>query len=265
MKNVIQLDNVCFSYGEQEVLHNISFEINPSSFVCIVGPNGGGKTTLLRLMLGLEKAGRGKISVFGMNPQKARTLIGYVMQHMHYDPNFPATVLDIVLMGLIARRPFGMFSAQEKKRARESLSQVGIENLALRPFSSLSGGQRQRALVAQALVAEPKLLVLDEPTANIDTDGEAAINNLLRDLASKVTVVMVSHNINTVLDCATHIICVNRTAVSNAINRLNPEALKNLKGGSMALLHHELSCQIFDKQTGGSCEPDDKKGKEDNH
>jgi zinc transport system ATP-binding protein len=243
---VLQFNKVCFAYNEEEVLHDINFEIKRRSFVGIVGPNGGGKTTLLRLALGLEAPQRGSISLFSKEPALSRPHIGYVMQHLQYDKHFPIRTLDVVLMGLAQKRMIGPFRKADKRAAFNTLEQVGIKDLYDKTFSSLSGGQQQRALIAQALVSNPSMLILDEPTANVDTAGETAIHELLRILAGEITILMVSHNINTVLDCATHVLCINRSSVYNQLSKLHPDVIERAKGGGIAVLHHELNCKVFD-------------------
>jgi zinc transport system ATP-binding protein len=244
---VLNFENVCFSYGDDEVLHDINFIINSYWFVGIVGPNGGGKTTLLRLALGLENPGRGTIFLLGDSPTIRRKDVGYVMQHHQYDDHFPVNVLDVVLMGQARPHMIGFFKKSDKQAAMAILDKVGMTGLAKRPFASLSGGQRQRTLIAQALVGSPRLLLLDEPTANIDSEGEAAINELLRSLAGEQTILMVSHNVNTVLECATHVLCVNRSAVLNPLSEMHPDFLERARGGGIAVLHHELNCGVFNR------------------
>ncbi len=262
MQPIIQFTDVCFSYEEQEVLHNVSFGVEPNCFVGVVGPNGGGKTTLLRLLLGLEKPDRGKVTVFGKHPSETRKEVAYVMQHMHYDPKFPASVLDIVLMGRIGIRRIGMYGADDKKAAAAALEKVGLPNYETRGFARLSGGQQQRVLIAQALSGEPRLLLLDEPTANIDQEGEKAIHAMLTDLRDKLTIVSVSHNVNTVLSTVTHVLCVNGTAVLNPISELHPDTIARTYGDEMAVLRHAYNCHIFDssrtKGTPHRAQPRDK-------
>ncbi len=253
MTPAVAFKNVCFSYNHQEVLHDASFEIRHKSFVSVVGPNGGGKTTLLRLMLGLQTPEKGQVGILGKTPVHARKSIGYVMQHLQYDDRFPATVMDVTLMGCSGLRRFGRYGFSEKRRSIQALQQVEMDTYKSRPFSQLSGGQRQRVLVAQALVSKPELILLDEPTANIDAKGEKVLNSLLHELAKSFTVIVVSHNVNTVLDCSSHVLCVNRTVDFNTIENLNPELLARVRGGGIAVLHHELSCQVFDKQLGETC------------
>jgi zinc transport system ATP-binding protein len=244
---VVRFNHVCFTYGHEEVLCDINFRVEDRWFVGIVGPNGGGKTTLLRLALGLEKPDKGSIRLLGGPPAANRGHAGYVMQHQQFDERFPVRVLDIVLMGLSQGCKIGFFGKQDGKAARDVLDQVGIADLANRPFAQLSGGQRQRALIAQALVGKPRLLMLDEPTANIDSEGEAAIHELLRRLAGEQTILMVSHSVNTVLECATHVLCVNRSAVLNPLADMHPDVLERARGGGIAVLHHELSCGVINR------------------
>lgn len=245
-KDAVTFTDVCFAYAEEEVLHNLSFSIAPNSFVGVVGPNGGGKTTLLRLMLGLIAPDRGTVSVLGTRPRKARKRIGYVMQHMDYDSRFPALVLDIVLMGRIGQRPMGPYSREDVRKAQQSLAHVGLSGFDKRSFSELSGGQQQRVLIAQALSGEPELLLLDEPTANIDMEGEQAIHSMLTALKQHMTIVSVSHNVNTVLKAATHVLCVNKTAVLNPIEELHPDTIAHTYGNEIAVIHHEASCHVYD-------------------
>jgi zinc transport system ATP-binding protein len=244
---VLKFNHVCFSYDQEEVLCDITFDISGRCFVGIVGPNGGGKTTLLRLALGLERPGTGTVQLFGQDPSQIRKDVGYVMQHQQFDERFPIRVLDVVLLGLAQGSKIGFFSKSEKKEALEVLERVGIANLASRTFSELSGGQRQRVLIAQALVGNPRLLMLDEPTANIDSQGEAEIHELLSTLAGEQTIMMVSHNVNTVLDCATHVLCVNRVAALSRLSDMHPDILRRARGGGIAVLHHELSCSVHNR------------------
>lgn len=253
--SILHFDDVCFSYGQEEILHSITFTVHKGSFIGVVGPNGGGKTTLLRLALGLEKPQHGTIQLLGENPDVTRKNVGYVMQYLQYDDKFPLTVLDLVLLGLAGKRMIGFFSSRDKEAAKNTLKLVGLVGFENRSVAKLSGGQRQRALIAQALIADPPVLVLDEPTANIDSTGEEEINRLLRNLAGTRTIIMVSHNINTVLDCASHVLCVNRATTMNPLSELNPDIIEKAKGAGIAVLHHELNCKVFDR-THSTCDID---------
>ena len=238
--------DVCFAFEYREVLHNVSFQIQKGSLVAIVGPNGAGKSTLLKLALGLLKPTRGSVEVFGNSPIKARGQIGYVPQYLDFDYEFPVSVLDVVLMGRIEKHLFGTYRRSDRTAAMEALERIGLSNLASRGFKQLSGGERQRVLIAQALVSSPKLLLLDEPTANVDLKVEHEIYNFLHRLNSEITIVMVSHNINTVISKASHVICVNRTASIHAINELTTEHLNTLFNGDITLIQHKHCCSVID-------------------
>lgn len=235
----VEIEKLCFRYDEQEILHNVNLTVNVGDFVVFVGPNGGGKTTLLKLILGLLKPRFGKIRVFGKRAAKARKMTAYVPQSMAFDAAFPATVLDIVLMGRVERQLFGPYSKKDREIARAALQDVGLAELADRPFSDLSGGQRQRTLIARALAAEPQLLLLDEPNANLDPGAAQAVNELLKKLNKKLTVIMVSHNLNRVEPFASHIVCVNHTV---EIHCLKDMQSVNLQG--WAQIQHENDCPL---------------------
>ncbi len=225
----LSVRDVCFAYGAHEVLHNVSFDIPDRALVAIVGPNGGGKTTLLNLMLGALQPRYGSLRVLGTSPRAVRRRIGFVPQHLHFDPGFPVTVEDAVLLGLTASHLFGGFRRGERKVAAEALETVGLGHKARALFAELSGGERQRVLIAQALCNDVDLLLLDEPTANVDAATEQALYALFRRLNRTKTVVIVSHNLRVVIAHATHILCVNRTVdlhevASDAIARLEPVA-----------------------------------------
>ena len=148
---VVQCDDLCFRYGKPWVLEEVSFEVTEGESLCVIGPNGGGKSTLLKLLLGLLDPGRGALRIFGESCEKARSRIGYVPQSMQFDRMFPISALDIVLMGRLDRLRVGRFSKECRSVAMESLDEVGLADIAHRPFSDLSGGQRQRVMIARAL------------------------------------------------------------------------------------------------------------------
>ncbi len=241
---VLTFENVSFSYGSVPVLENVSFSIAERESVCVVGPNGGGKTTLVKLILGLLHPASGVIRVFGTSPQAARRRIGYMPQHLFFDPLFPVTVRDIVLMGRLKnggwRGLFGWPGDEDRDAAAEALRQVGMEVFAKRPFSSLSGGQRQRALIARALVSRPDLLLLDEPTSNVDTLVEARLLDLLRELNERMTIIMVTHDLGFVSEMVRKVVCVNRRVVVHPTSDISGEIIHDIYGGHVRIVQHGI-------------------------
>jgi zinc transport system ATP-binding protein len=239
---VLAFENVSFSYGVVPVLENVSFSIAKGESVCIVGPNGGGKTTLVKLILGLLEPSAGEIRVFGGPPKTTRRRIGYMPQHLLYDPLFPVTARDIVLMGRLTsgglRGFFGWPDGKDREAAAEALRQVGMEEFSRRPFSSLSGGQRQRVLIARALAGRPDLLLLDEPTSNVDTLVEARLLDLLRDLNERMTVMMVTHDLGFVSEMVEKVVCVNRRVIVHPTSDISGKIIHDIYGGHVRMVHH---------------------------
>lgn len=207
---ILEFNNVSFGYGEGLILCDVTFSVDMGEFIGIIGPNGGGKTTLLKLILSSIAPLSGKVSLFGAAPEENLRRIGYVPQCLGYDKKFPISVEELVLSGLLSQLPwYGLYSKAQKVRAAEAMDKVGVLHLAKRPIGSLSGGQMQRALIARALVAAPSLLLLDEPTANIDQQAEREIFALLRHLAGgEVTILMVTHDLNASIEQVDRVLCV---------------------------------------------------------
>ena len=208
---VISLDRVDFAYNGQPVLQDVGFEVAAGEFLALIGPNGGGKTTLLKLMLGLLAPDRGQIRIFGRSPHQSTLRVGYVPQNVHVNKDFPVTALDVVLMGL--RRPGQgrhRLTARDRRTALAALDRVNMGDLGQRRVGTLSGGQRQRVFIARALVDDPELLFLDEPTASIDPQGQTDFFEDLRRLNQTVTIVLVSHDFMTLSSYVKSVACVNR-------------------------------------------------------
>ena len=211
LKDIIKIRNLNFSYDKQVVLEGINLEYSSDEFLAIIGPNGGGKSTLLKLILGLLKPQSGEIKLFGKEPSEVSKFIGYVPQNFLSNQSFPMMVLEVVLMGLIDKKIFGFYSKDEKALALSALEKVGMREFANARIGELSGGQRQRVYIARALCANAKVLILDEPTASIDTKGQAEIYEILKGInANGVGVVLVSHDLNIVLNYATKIAYVSK-------------------------------------------------------
>jgi zinc transport system ATP-binding protein len=245
-RSVIDFRDVCFAYEREEVLHNVDLSVPKKCLAAVVGPNGGGKTTLVKLILGLLKPLRGTVRVFGDPPERCRHSIGYVAQHHSVDPAFPVSALDVVLMGLVDKHWFGPYRREDRIKALEALDRVRLGHLSRRSLAHLSGGERQRALIAQALVSDPELLILDEPTANVDQKVELEIYDVLHELNERMTIVLVSHNLNVVTSHASHILCVNRTASLTRVDEITETELHAFHRGDMTVLHHRDNCHIYD-------------------
>lgn len=206
---IVRLENVSFSFDHAPILDGVSFTIRQNDFIVIVGPNGGGKTTLIKVILGLIKPQRGDVTVFGQPPREGRKLIGYLPQYAHSDLDFPINVFDVVLMGRY-RGPFSRYSAADREATARALDIVEMREYRDRQIGKLSGGQLHRVFMARALAREPKLLLLDEPTTHIDPEMQESFYKLLSELRNRMAVVMVTHDIGAVSVYAEDIACLNR-------------------------------------------------------
>ena len=211
MDAVIEINDLTFAYEKDIILENINLVVGPLDFLAIIGPNGGGKSTLLRLMLGLLNPMQGSIRILGGSPHEHLSEIGYVPQNTNVNTDFPIKVLEVVLMGHIGgKRPLFGYSKEEIACAMGALAQVGMEAYAHQRIGDLSGGQRQRVMIARALCAHPKILMLDEPTASIDVKGQKEIYELLKRLNETMAVIVVSHDISVILEYANKAAHVNK-------------------------------------------------------
>jgi len=208
---IVEIKEVYFSYNATPVLEQVNLRILESNFVCLIGPNGGGKTTLLKLILGLLKPTQGKIQVCGEMPEKVRACFGYLPQQSQFDPSFPAKVMDLVLMGRLGQeKSLGWYKREDREIAGHWLAEMGLYEKRNSLFASLSGGQKKRALLARALATEPKLLMLDEPAANLDATAEDDLYRLLYKLNEKMTIIMVSHELGRAMGFIKTLVSVNR-------------------------------------------------------
>lgn len=201
---VIEIDEVSFSYPNTPILNRVSFRVNLGEFIGMIGPNGGGKTTLLKLILGFLKPSSGTVKVFGERVGGRPDILNrlaYVPQSVRFDREFPISVEEVVLSGLLSQLPwFGRFTEAHRQAAKEALDEMGLSSLAGNAFGTLSGGQAQRALIARALVSKPRLLLLDEPTASVDIQAESDIYAILNQLKGKMTILMVTHDLRAAID-----------------------------------------------------------------
>lgn len=206
-------DKVSFSYdGINQILENVSVTLQQQNFYAIVGPNGGGKTTFLKLLMGLLIPQKGRVMLLHKRPEEMRRKIGYVPQVLRFDKHFPISVEELVLQGLLSRLSWlGRYSEGDIALAHDALASVGLLAFKEAPFGSLSGGQAQRALIARALIGGPELLLLDEPTASVDSEAEKEIFSLLKSFAAHKTVLMVTHDLNAIAPHVQEVFFINKT------------------------------------------------------
>jgi len=249
---VIEIRNLTFSYGESPVLEDVELDVEPGEFLGIVGPNAGGKSTLLKLILGLLAPQAGSIRVLDKAPAVARQQLGYVPQHPSFPRDFPVSVEQAVLLGRIggpvrhrssvrwlgALAP-GAFSRDDRHAAHAALEEVEAADLHRRQIGSLSGGQLQRVLLARALVSDPKILILDEPTANIDQRLESDIFDLLKRLNARLTILVVSHDVAFISGYVKRVACINRTLVCHHTDAVDAQVIHALYGENVRMVTHD--------------------------
>jgi zinc transport system ATP-binding protein len=208
---IIEIRDVCLVFNGQPVLTDINLQVKKGAFLAMIGPNGGGKTTLLRLMLGLLSPHKGSVRIFGRPPREVSHRIGYVPQDVHINQRFPISALDVVLMGkLKPGRGWTRHSRKDRIAAHDALEKMEVGAYSHRSIGELSGGQLQRVFVARALVTESELLFLDEPTASIDTKGQSEFYQLLKRLNESITIIIVSHDLMVLSGYVKSIACVNQ-------------------------------------------------------
>lgn len=242
MNTVIEFDHVSFAYpNARPVLEDVSFTIQEKDLAGVIGPNGGGKTTLLYLMLGVLNPSSGRVRMLGAEPVAVRPRIGYMPQYTEYDTQFPVDVMDVVAMGRL-RKGIGWLSRKDRAACRNALCDLHVENLAQKPFHALSGGQRQRVLIARALCGEPDILLLDEPTANVDPLAQDQLYEVLDTLNKRMAIVVVSHDLGLVSSRIGRVVCVNRTVHIHPVSELGGEVIDALYGSKMNLVRHDHCC-----------------------
>lgn len=240
MDVVISLENVSFTYNHSPtILKDINFKVTAGEFIGIVGPNGGGKTTLLKLMLGLLEPNTGTVKILGKSPEQSSQLIGYVPQFSSFDRDFPISVAQVVLSGRLGKTSiFGNYTATDKEKVSAILEQLEISHLLKKSIGELSGGQLQRVMIARALACEPEILFLDEPTANIDIHSEKNIFDLLKLINQNTTILMVSHDIGFISHYIQRVACINTTLVCHRTSELTPQLIMKLHDFPIKAIDH---------------------------
>jgi zinc transport system ATP-binding protein len=244
MEKVVELKDVYFSYDGIPVLSGIDLDIMERDIIAIIGPNGGGKTTLLKIMLGLLKPTRGKVLVLGKNPREGRKRAGYLQQNPDIDLNFPMSVYDTVLTGRY-RRPLSRYNNEDREAVDEALRLVGMKKMAGRHISMLSGGQLQRVLIARAISRKPELLLMDEPLSNIDAGTQKSIYDLFLELGKKMSVVFVTHDISAISSYVEKVVCLNRKLYYHGPKEGSLGRLEDAYGCPIEIIAHGVPHRVL--------------------
>ena len=225
---VIEINDLWFRRNGEEILEGINLRVMPGDVYAILGPNGGGKTTLLKVILGLIPPDRGSVRILGGLPNEKRQLLGYVPQLATFDFHYPISVREMVLSGLLGRKTVILktFTAADTARADKALATMGIAHLAGRAIRELSGGEKQRAVIARALVGDPQVLLLDEPTVFVDAPTETQFYDIIGNLARTITIVLVTHDIGVIVSHVTKVACLNRRLFTHESRELTEDMIQ---------------------------------------
>jgi zinc transport system ATP-binding protein len=243
----VELDGVSVNYGELEALNNINLKVEEGSFLGIIGPNGGGKTTLLKVILGLVDPQKGKVKVMGHPLNEVVDQIGYVPQISNFDRSFPISVLDVVLMARLGGRVrfFHQYQKEDIQKAESVLERLNLLYLKDRQIGKLSGGQLQRVLIARGLAVEPKILLLDEPTASVDARSTSEIYELLKELNKEKTIIVVTHDMAAVSSYFDSLACLNEKLYHHGDKHLDQETTEQVFGCPVDLIAHGHPHHVF--------------------
>ncbi len=251
----VHIEDLSVHYGKTAALADVHLDVAEGEYLGIIGPNGGGKSTLLKAMLGLVKPSAGKIEVFGAPPGSGRAAVGYVPQLASMDKRFPITLLEVILTGRLKKTLAPLFSySKEDEAAALSLAQrVGVGGLVSRRLSDLSGGEFQKMLIARALAAEPKLLMLDEPTASVDAASREQIYKLLSELNRDMTIILVTHDLFAVSAQVKKLACLNGRLVYHGAPELTSGVVNSLYGCPVDLIAHGVPHRVLAEHGEGGC------------
>jgi zinc transport system ATP-binding protein len=246
MREVISVRHVWAGYDHRAVLEDVNLSVRELDFIGIVGPNGGGKTTLFKVLLGLIPAERGEVQIMGKSVVEGRQHIGYVPQLIELDRDFPISVWDMAQMGRLGRRGLlHRYTAEDNEAVADALTRVEMLDQRERPIGDLSGGQRQRAYIARALATEPDILLLDEPLVSVDSRVSSSIYDLLKELNGHITILMASHDIGAISSHVRTVGCLNRRLFYHGENHLTPEMLELAYQCPIDLIAHGVPHRVF--------------------
>ena len=248
---VIAIEHLWAGYERDTVLEDVELTVYKHDFLGLIGPNGGGKTTLVKVLLGLILPQKGKVRIMGKPPRKGRRFIGYVPQMVAFDRDFPVRVWDVVRMGRLGQRGLLQpYTSEDDARVTQALSQVEMLAFKDRPIGALSGGQRQRVYIARALAARPKILLLDEPTASVDPQVTTSIYELLKSLNKQMTIVMISHDVGAISSYVKTVGCLNRHLFYHEGDQLSPEMLELAYQCPVDLIAHGVPHRVLPEHRG---------------
>ena len=254
MALALDISNLNVFYGEDCALRDVNLQVEEREFLAIIGPNGGGKTTLLKSILGLVQPDSGEIRIFDRTGETARRSIGYVPQFSRFDRRFPISVEEVVLIGRLAGRSpwFSRFSKQDRQLVDALLERLEISELKHRQIGQLSGGQLQRVLIARALAVEPKILILDEPTASVDSASKTRIYALLKELNQEMTILIVTHDLSAVSSNIDKIACLNQQLFYHGRTELEAGLVEKVYGCPVDLIAHGVPHRVLRGHEEGS-------------
>ncbi len=242
---MIELRQVTFGYDAEPALRDVDLILGAQDYLAIIGPNGGGKTTLLKLMLGLLEPWKGQV-VNRLHPGR----MGYVPQFSTFDKTFPLRVAEVVVMGRLGRRGWlSRYNLTDHQAAFRAMDRLGLTELAQVPVGELSGGQLQRLLIARALACEPEVLFLDEPTASIDRESRERLSDVLNELNQRIPIVVVTHDVTAVASAVKQVACVNRSLYYHSQGELTAHALEEVYGCAVDLLAHGVPHRVLQIHT----------------
>lgn len=256
MTPLLEVRNVWVQLGGQTILEDVTLSVGDRDFYGIIGPNGGGKTTLLKVILGIIQPMKGEVTIAGQSPERGRNLLGYVPQFRTFDFEYPITIKEMVLTGRLSHLhpPFRKFSSDDQEKVTTALRDMGIEDLAERPIGKLSGGQQQRVIIARALVTDPRALLLDEPTSHVDPGMETEFYEMLCRLHRNMAIVLVTHDITAISTYVDTIACLNRKLFTHGTKEITEDMLAAVYQCPVELIAHGLPHRVL-RDHGGGEEP----------
>lgn len=247
MPDILELKDIIAGYDHQPVLEHVNFTIREGDFIGIIGPNGGGKTTLLKVILGLLKPFSGEV-IYHTSKQN---LFGYLPQNNRFDQRFPINVTEVVLSGLMSGKGlYKSYTRADRKKAWELLDKYGMGNHKKSPIGDLSGGQMQRVFLCRAIISSPRILILDEPTTYVDSNFEKEFYPILEELNKSLSIVMVSHDLGTICSYVKTIACVNRELHYHNSNLISPEQLQSYHCPIELITHGTIPHRVLKTHSG---------------